>query len=231
MTAKVLNFPYYREEFNAFCIFGDKMNSFETDLRRAVLSIRFLLGAALQLLILWTQGEASALYRMSLPIVCTLPYACGWLEEYKTGYARLALSRGSMRGYILGKFLSCCIAGGGAEVLAAWLYVSLKAPGTEWDYGRTLLVAALWAAVAAVLAALSGSRYIAFGGAFVVCYFLVIVSERYWPGLYCLYPYEWLDMRHTWPFGGAGVTLLLIGLLLVLFLCYYIILKGRIERD
>ncbi len=125
MTAKVLNFPYYREEFNAFCIFGDKMNSFETDLRRAVLSIRFLLGAALQLLILWTQGEASALYRMSLPIVCTLPYACGWLEEYKTGYARLALSRGSMRGYILGKFLSCCIAGGGAEVLAAWLYVSL----------------------------------------------------------------------------------------------------------
>ena len=60
MTEKVLN-SYLREA--PFCIFGDKMNSFETDLKRAVLSVRFLLGAALQLLILWTQGEASALYR------------------------------------------------------------------------------------------------------------------------------------------------------------------------
>lgn len=206
------------------------MNGFETDLRRAVVSIRFLIGTALQLWILWSQGEASALYRMSIPLACTLPYACGWLEEYKSGYVKLALARGSMRGYILGKFLACGIAGGGAEVLAAWLYVAFKAPDAVWDYGRTFLIAMLWAEVAAVLAALSNSRYMAYGGAFVICYFLIILCERYWPWLYCLYPYEWLEMKHTWPFGGAGVMLLLTGLILVLLLWYYIILKGRIER-
>ena len=206
------------------------MNSFETDLRRAVVSIRFLIGTALQLWILWSQGEASALYKMSIPIACALPYACGWLEEYKPGYMKLALARGSMRGYILGKFFACGIAGGGAEVLAAWLYVTFKAPDAAWDYGRTFLIAMLWAEVAAVLAALSNSRYLAYGGAFVICYFLIILSERYWPWLYCLYPYEWLEMKHAWPFGGAGVTLLLTGLILVLLLWYCIILKGRIER-
>lgn len=206
------------------------MNSFETDLKRAVLSIGFPLGTALQLWILWDQGWTSALYRMSVPLVCTLPYACGWLDEYKSGYVKLALVRGSMRGYIIGKFLACGIAGGGTETLAAWLYVTLKAPGTAWDYGRTFLTAMLWAATAAVLAALSNSKYLAYGGAFVICYFLVILCERYWPGLYCLYPYEWLEMEHTWPFGSTGVILLLSGLILVLALWYYIILKGRIER-
>lgn len=206
------------------------MNSFETDLKRAVLSTRFLIGTALQLWILWTQGEASTLYKMSVPLVCTLPYACGWLDEYKSGYCKLALVRGSMRGYILGKLLACGIAGGGTEALAAWLYVTLKAPDIPWDYGRTFLMAALWAVLAAVLAALSDSKYLAYGGSFVICYFLVILCERYWPGLYCLYPYEWMDMTHTWPFGSAGVMLLMGGLILVLALWYYVILKGRIER-
>lgn len=205
------------------------MNSFETDMKRAVLSLRFLIGTALQLGILWSQGEASVLYKMSVPLVCTLPYACGWLDEYKSGYVKLSLVRGSMRGYILGKFLACTIAGGGAEVLAAWLCVTLKSPKTQWDYGMTFLTAALWAAVAAVLAALSNSKYLAYGGAFVVCYFLVIICERYWPGLYCLCPYEWLDMEHTWPFGTAGAASLLMGIILILALWYYMILKGRIE--
>lgn len=204
------------------------MNSFETDLKRAVMSVGFLLGTSLQLWILWSQGKGSVLYKMSVPLVCALPYACGWLNEYKSGYVKLALVRSSMRGYILGKFLACGIAGGGVETAAAWLYVALKPE--EWDYGRTFLVAMLWASVAAVLAALSNSKYLAYGGAFVIYYFLVILCERYWPGLYCLYPYEWLDMSHTWPFGSNGVMMLLAGLILILALWYYIILKGRIER-
>ena len=206
------------------------MNSFETDLKRAVLSLRFLIGAALQLWILWSQGQNSTLYRMSVPLVCTLPYACGWLDEYKSGYVKLSLVRGSMRGYILGKFLACAVSGGVVEVLPAWLYVTIWAPDAQWDYGITFLTAALWASAAGVLAALSDSKYLAYGGAFVCCYFLVILCERYWPGLYCLYPYEWLSMEHTWPFGSAGVAALLVGLISVLALWYYIILKGRIER-
>lgn len=206
------------------------MNSFETDLRRAVLSPGFIIAAALQLAILLTQGETSALYKMSVPVVCALPYAGGWLDEYRSGYTRLALVRGSVRGYIMGKFLACVISGGGAEALAAWIYAAVTDGGAQWDYGRTFVIGALWATAAALLAALSNSRYLAYGGAFVVCYFLVMLCERYWPGLYCLYPYEWLEPKHTWPFGDVGIMLLLWGLILVLSLWYYIILKGRIEN-
>ena len=228
MTVKMLNF---RQDLSlASFIYGDYMNSFETDLKRAVLSLRFLLGVALQLGILWSQGQASTLYQMSIPLVCTLPYVCGWLDEYKSGYVKLSLVRSSTRGYIMGKFLACTIAGGGVEALSAWLYVTCKIPEAQWDYGLTFLTAMLWASVAAVLAALSNSKYLAYGGAFVICYFLVILCERYWPGLYCLYPYEWLAMEHTWPFGSTGAAALLIGLILILGLWYYIILKGRIER-
>ncbi len=195
-----------------------------------MLSIRFIIAVALQLGILLFEGQGSQLYKMSIPLVCTLPYAGGWLDEYKSGFVKLSLIRGSMRGYILGKFLACIIAGGGAEALAARLYVTVKAEDIPWDYGGTFLTAALWAAAAAVLAALSDSKYLAYGGAFVVCYFLVIICERYWPWLYCLYPYEWLELKHTWPFGSAGVAVLLSGLILTLALWYYIILKGRIEH-
>ncbi len=204
------------------------MNSFETDLCRAVLSLRFFLGVGVQLAVLWYGGFSSTLYKMSVPLVCTLPYACGWLDEYKSGFCRLSLVRGSVRGYIGGKFLACTISGGGAEALAAWLYNTLQQEGTACDYGLLFLTAMVWAAVAALLAAASGSKYLAYGGAFVLCYFLVILCERYWKGLYCLHPYEWIAPAHTWAFGTGGTAAMLLGLLLVLGLWYYRILERRL---
>lgn len=206
------------------------MNGFESDLKRAVLSPRFLLAVALQLAVLWTQGFGSTLYKMTVPLVCTLPYACGWLDEYKSGFFKLALVRGRRRGYILGKFFACTLSGGGAEVLAAWLFAILKQGGQAGGYPLLFLSGMLWAAAAAVLAALSNSKYLAYGGAFVMYYFLVILCERYWKGLYCLYPYEWLAPQHTWVFGEAGVLVLLSGLILALTMWYYEILDRRIQR-
>ena len=207
------------------------MNSFETDLRRAIFSGRFFLGTAIQLAVLWYGGFGSTLYKMTVPIVCTLPYACGWLDEYKGGFVRLSLVRSSLRGYIWGKFLACCISGGGAEVLAAWLYISLN-QGEELTcaYGLLFLSAALWAAVASLLAAMSDSKYLAYGGSFVLYYFLVILCERYWKQLYCLYPYEWFAPTHLWIFGDTGIVLLLSGLLLLLAFGYYCVLERRIAN-
>ena len=206
------------------------LNSFESDLRRAVLSLRFLVAVGMQLAILLTDGYGSTLYQMSVPLACTLPYASGWLEEYKGGFVRLALVRTTMRGYILGKYFGCTVAGGCAEVLALWLYTRLQGEPAPCSYGTLFLTAAVWAGTATVLAALSNSKYLAYGGAFVVCYFLVILCERYWPGLYCLYPYEWLEPTHTWVWGGIGLNLLLAALAGVLLLWYWLILQGRVER-
>ena len=207
------------------------MNSFETDFRRAVGSIRFLLGVAIQLAVLWYGGFDSTLYKMTVPIVCTLPYACGWLDEYKGGFVRLSLVRSSLRGYVWGKFLACCVSGGGVEVLAARLYISLqREEGLSCAYGLLFLSAALWAAVASLLAAVSDSKYLAYGGSFVLYYFLVILCERYWKQLYCLYPYEWFAPTHLWVFGETGIMALLICLLLILAFFYYRVLEGRIAH-
>ena len=207
------------------------MNSFESDLKRAVLSFRFLLGAAVQLAILWTTGLDSQLYKMSVPLVCTFPYACGFLEEYKGGFVKLALVRGSLRGYIWGKFLACGIAGGGVEALAAWVYLLLKQDDKlTASFGLLFLCGALWASVAAILAALSNSKYLAYGGSFVLYYFLVILCERYWKAAYCLYPYEWFQPRHVWLFDETGIVLMLSGFILMLGLWHFTILQRRIER-
>lgn len=207
------------------------MNSIETDLRRALLSVRFLLAVCLQLAVLWSQGFQSTLYKMSVPLACALPYACGWLEEYQSGYVRLALVRTSFRAYISGKFLACGISGGAAEGLAAWLYMGLHEQAPKIDLGLVFVSAMLWAEVSALMAALSNSRYLAYGGAFVIFYFMVILHERYWQRLYCLNPYEWLAPEHSWVLGNTGILLMLSGLILVLALWYASILSRRIEYD
>lgn len=204
------------------------MNRFESDLRRAVLSFRFFFGAAVQCGVLWYGGFSSTLYQISVPLVCTFPYACGWLDEYQSGFVKFALVRGRVRGYIWGKYLACVLSGGGLEALGAWLYVQGKGAGC--DFSLVFLNGALWAAVAALLAAGSGSRYLAYGGAFAACYFLVILCERYWQGLYCLHPHEWLAPAHAWAFGDGGVRGMLAGFLLVLGLGYYRILEERVSH-
>lgn len=209
------------------------MNSIETDLRRAVLSWRFLLAVLLEFLVLWTQGGDSVLHKMCVPVLCALPYAGAWLDEYKSGFVKLALVRSSRRGYILGKFLACGISGGGGEVLGAWLCGSLQRQGEEGfpcDCGLLFLSAMLWGSVSAVLAALSNSKYLAYGGGFVLYYFLVILAERYWQELYCLYPYEWLNPKHIWVLGDTGLVWMLLLIIVLLGMCYWLILERRLDH-
>ena len=61
------------------------MNSLFSDLKRAVISLPFLCAVILQLLILQYGGFASELYRMSVPLVCTFPFSCAWLDESRSG--------------------------------------------------------------------------------------------------------------------------------------------------
>lgn len=206
------------------------MNSFETDIGRAVLSRGFIAGVLLEILILFTAGFDSDLFRMTVPVLCTLPYSTAWLADYQTGFIKSYLPRTGVTSYILGKILSCGISGGGVELLGSWIYVCLKYDeNMQWSPLLIFASGMLWAVLAAVLAALSNSRYIAYGGAFVLYYVLVILHERYFQTLYCLYPYEWLVPEHTWIFGEWGVVFLITGLMLVLFCLYDVILRRCIE--
>lgn len=204
------------------------MNSLELDLKQGILSWRFAVGVVLQIWILRHNGFDSVLYRMSVPLVCVLPCACGLLDEYKGGYIRYALPRAGRTAYILGKFCSCGLAGGIAEITALLFSGNEEAVGYR---GTVFLSAMFWSSAAAVLAVLSESRYLAYGGAFVVYYFLEILYERYWSWLYCLSPYEWMSPCHVWMFGYSGVIVWLCTLILICGLCYYAILERKLTDD
>ena len=75
----------------------------------------------------------------------------------------------------------------------------------------------------------ANSRYVAYGGAFVLFYMLVILYQRYFKTLYCLYPVEWYAPEHTWVLGDTGVVLLLAGMILLIGVLYYEILRRYIE--
>ena len=102
------------------------MNSFETDMGRAILSRGFAAGVLLDILILFTAGFDSDLFRMTVPVLCTLPYSTAWLADYQSGFIKAYLPRSGVTAYILGKILACGLSGGGAELLGSWIYVCLK---------------------------------------------------------------------------------------------------------
>lgn len=208
------------------------MNSLENDLCRAIFSIPFLCAAVLQYLILQNGGFESELYRMSVPLVCTFPYTCAWLSEYNSGFTKLALPRTTVTGYIFGKYFACIAAGGLSELLSAVIYTSFKTEETfPENWLLILLCSAFWAGIAALLAAVTGSRYSAYGGSFVICYFLVILHERYWESCYFINPYEWLTPQNEWFMGETGIQIMLMGLIIVTGLCYAIVLERRLEND
>ena len=76
----------------------------------------------------------------------------------------------------------------------------------------------------------SNSRYIAYGGSFVIYYILVILHDRYFEDIYCLYPYEWIQYEHNWIFDEQGIVILLSSLSVLLFLIYYNTVRRCIER-
>lgn len=206
------------------------MNSIFSDLKRAMVSMPFLCAVIIQLLIVQYGGFDSELYRMSVPLVCTFPFSCAWLDELRSGFTRLALYRTSVFWYIAGKYTACAVSGGLSELLAAFLFCKLHHTELPQNLMLIFWCAAFWAGLSALLAAVSESKYSAYGGAFVICYFLVILHERYWKACHYLDPFEWLSPQCTWLFGQDSVILMLGGITVLTGLMYACILERRISH-
>lgn len=206
------------------------MNSFETDLKRAICSKGFAASLLLEIAILFQAGFDSDLFRMSVPVTASLPYSTAWLLDYQSGYIKAYLPRTSVTAYIWGKFFSCGISGGLAQTLGCLAFMLIKEEAGEIRLMLIFTSGMFWAVTAAVLAAWSNSRYIAYGGGFVLYYVLVILYNRYFEHMYCLYPYEWFSPTHTWILGEPGVVLMLSGMVLVLLCIFYEIVRRRMER-
>jgi hypothetical protein len=207
------------------------MNSFETDMRRAVCNMNFVIGALIEIFILRKCSINDDIFIMSIPIIATLPYSTSWINDYKSGFIKEYLPRCGLMSYIAGRYMACSISGGAVVGVAAWIY-SLGKEGKASGINVVLIFVSgmLWAAVATTLSAVSGSRYIAYGGSFVIFYVLVIMYERYFDELYCLYPEEWFMPKHDWVFGQNGIIIMCAGIMVILFFIYYWVLKHHIKR-
>lgn len=205
------------------------MNSFETDMKRALSGISFFAPLFLEYLIIRCMGMESEMFQISLPVLVSIPYSTAWLNEYQSGYIKAYLPRCGKTSYILGKFLSCGISGGTLLVLPALLY-QWTGGDTAMDLSLLFLSGMFWAALAATLAAAANSRYVAYGGSFVLFYVLVILYQRYFKRLYCLYPPEWYAPEHTWVLEHTGIILMMTGFIVITGIIYYCLLRRCIER-
>jgi len=205
------------------------MNTFEMDLKRAIFSKGFLIGLILEILILDKSGFASDFYLLCMPVVVAFPYATAWLNDYDSGYIKLYLYRTGIKAYITGKFVVSGLSGG--ILLTLSLHIAQWIKGEEMTSSLIPVFASgcFWAVVSATMSAVTDSRYVAYGGSFVIYYLLVIVYERYFTTLYCICPDEWIKPTRTWVFDEYGVLIMLTGFSFVLYMVYYKVLRRCLE--
>lgn len=194
------------------------------------------------------QGVTSEAMALTLPILCTLPYTASFVDDMKSGFIKAYLPRTTVSRYITGKSIACAVSGGlvlSLGILATYFLATLvfspmeaalakgaEAPSYFGELIATTLMffcsGAFWAMVGQISAALTNSKYMAYASPFVLYYLLIILYERYFNGLYILYPREWLNPSEAWAFGKYGVALLLMEFTVLLTLGFAAIAKRRI---
>ena len=184
------------------------------------------------------EAMKSDLWAMGVPILSVLPWTTAFVEEVNSGYVKFYMLRTRRSTYLWGKAVCAGLLGGlgvaGGALLnygLAWIVFSpLEAAADQGMWGEFLklllntgLVGTVCALTGAFLAAWLMSNYMAYIAPFVLYYFLIMLVERYFDFLYCIYPREWLAPSHYWGENGWGLTtflsLLCIGLLLS---CVYV---------
>lgn len=120
-------------------------NTITSSIRQSVLTARFALGAVFIALLVFlsSMDAATGAFRaedplacgfhgkfvldalnadaitICLPIVCALPYGASFVDDVKSNFIKLYVSRTSNRGYILGKVAGCLVSG--VAVIVLWL--------------------------------------------------------------------------------------------------------------
>lgn len=187
---------------------------------------------------------------LALPILCTLPYGAAYIEDIKTGFIKLYISRSSRRGYVLGKFAGCFFSGGLVPVLGTLLAYGISTlifspmeaaveEGAEavvwlWDTlavcGRLFLSGGFWAFWGMALSAYMESKYIPYAAPFVTYYLFIILHERYLPALYVIDPKGWLWPEGIWPLGAWSAAVFVLELAAIALLCFAAAVQRRVSE-
>lgn len=187
---------------------------------------------------------------LAVPILCALPYSAAYIDDIKTGFVKLYISRTSRRGYVLGKFTGCLISGGLVPVIGTLLAYGIAylvfapmeaAPMEEvetkqwfWDTvyacGRFFLSGGFWAFLGMVMSSQMESKYIAYAAPFVFYYLLIILHERYFTSLYVIDPKGWIWPGEEWVYGPWSAAVVNIECMVLAVLCFMAAVRKRVAE-
>ena len=167
---------------------------------------------------------------LTLPALSALPYGAQALTELRNGALRPALFRSGRRSWLMGKLLACVLSGIILQGLATLLLLGVLHGMTRSIGGvalppgdmeavwtmllKRMLCGGLWAGIGSAIALLTETSSAASIAPLCLCYALMMVGTRFFPGLTAMNPMNWLSGQ-LWPLwvGLLAVCLLLIATL------------------
>lgn len=181
-----------------------------------------------------------------LPIVAVLPFSGNYIDEIKSKFARKAMVRTGYGTYLLSSLITCFLCGGAVILLgvllmegfSALVLLPMEKAGEVdtalrellWQQSILLFLnGGFWSIVGMTMSTIMESKYIAYASPFIFYYLLVILSERYFPKAFLLYPKNWITPEE-WPFGCWGAAIYLLELTILAGLVFYIRGRRRLEQ-
>lgn len=177
----------------------------------------------------------------AIPILSALPYTTAFVDDIASRYIVLYLPRSGKKAYIKAKLAASVLSGGGTLLLGALVFyvlvllfyrpmeVSLAAgqlpPYHLYEllsvFGLLFLNGAFCSILGMLLASLTMSRYVAVASPFIIYYLLVILHERFLPGLFMIYPKEWIFPKNCVILNGFALPLMLLEAMLIMGIVFY----------
>lgn len=179
-----------------------------------------------------------------LPVLGAIPMSAEYLDDVRSKFARFCLVRGSYSSYLFFQCFSCWLCGSAVLLgaIATWGITSLVfapmeqivqnyssiSPKIVAQLVLLFINSGLWAVVGMALSTIMESKYIAYISPFIVYYLLIILSERYFPNAFFIYPKNWINPE-PWPLGMLGAIIFLLELTFLGAVLFFIRGRRRLE--
>lgn len=188
----------------------------------------------------------SQLILFLIPVAAVLPMGAVYVKESASGFLKLYITRTSRMEYIkrktlqiyAGGFLTFFLSGLCAFLFCFLFLFPLELKGSvSWEtiskalelLLRISLVGGIMAEISGIFAAVFQNYYMAYGLPFVCYYMLIILKERYLPGMYALYPAEWIACEKNWGTEGNGIWIFLLTFSMAVMLLHGLLLYRRLQ--
>jgi len=179
-----------------------------------------------------------------MPVLCALPFAASFAEDFQSRFLRAYLPRAGTRTYLASKTAATALSGGlslfvGMTIvllicIAIFPSYGFAEEGVKiYTWGTFFLTsflvtlgALLWSLVGGMAAAVLRNRYMAYAVPFIIFYVLSSFQPRFYRTAYAFNPQEWIKPAHLeFPIALACSFIALAGACIA----YYFVMKRRLR--